>query len=191
MFSTMPPHAKNRSKGDFLVKLHYMKKAIEALNFIIPIIEKYKFQWLISGGFASLVYGVKRKLTDIDIDVNVSKNDLSFKKFMNDVQPYITQKLKHATDENYDSYNLEITYNGQVIDICPIEELKIFNKSSRKYEPFSFYKNSFPKVELISFHGLTLPLLPKKLIIENKKMLTFQRLSDHADIAGLENLIKK
>lgn len=169
------------------------KHAVDALNFIIPILQKYQFQWVITGGFASLVYGVDRQLTDIDIDINTSRNMPAFKNFLKDkeVAPYITRELNHFVDQNYDNYNLEITYQGQVIDICPMAELKIFNQSSKKYEPFDFYKNGFPKVEFVNFHGLGLPLLAKELIIKNKEMLVWQRESDHRDIAGLHKLQKK
>lgn len=104
------------------------QKAKEALSFIMPVLEKYGFKWVITGGFATLAYGVDRPLTDIDIDIDTNKDDPKFKEFMTELAPHITQPLERLHDQNYDNYNFEITYGGQVIDICPMIDLKIFNK---------------------------------------------------------------
>src|SRR3989344_2578860 len=165
-----------------------MDKAVGALKYIVPLLRKYNFQWVITGGFACLAYGVKRPLTDIDIDINTAKDSPQFKLFTQDVKPYTTQDLEHYVDQNYDNYNLEVTYEGQVIDICPMAELKIFDRDTNSYIPF--YHN-FPNVQFVDFHGLDLPLLPKDLIIKNKEMLMWQRESDFNDIAGLRKLLTK
>ena len=36
-----------------------------------------------------------------------------------------TTALEHFVDRNYDNYNLEATYAGQLIDICPMERSRI------------------------------------------------------------------
>lgn len=162
--------------------------SLDALNFIIPILHKYNFEWAITGGFASLVYGVDRPLTDIDIDINTSRNSANFKQFLKDIEQFTTQPLERFVDQNYDNYNVEVTYKGQVLDICPMAEMNIFDKASGKYE--NFYKEGFPKIEFVHFHDLGLPLLSKELIIKNKEMLVWQRESDHRDVAGLRELVK-
>ena len=170
------------------IKTPEKERAIGALNFVIPILNKYHFRWVVTGGFATLVYGVDRSLTDIDIDINTSRNSPEFKSFLKEVEQFTTQPLEHFVDQNYDNYNVEITYQGQVLDICPMAEMNIFDKSSGKYE--NFYKGGFPEVEFVDFHGLELPLLSKELIIKNKEMLVWQRESDHRDVAGLRELLK-
>jgi hypothetical protein len=165
-----------------------VERALNALSFVIPILRKYNFKYAITGGFASLVYGVNRLLTDIDIDINTSRNSPEFKNFLKDVGQIITQPLEHFVDQNYDNYNIEITYQGQVFDICPMAEMNVFNKLSSKYE--NFYKDGFPEIEFVNFHGLELPLLSKELIIKNKEMLVWQREADYRDIAGLRELLK-
>jgi hypothetical protein len=147
------------------------KRATDALNYIIPILEKYHFQWLIPGGFASLVHGVSRSLTDIDIDIDTSIEAPDFKRFLKDIAPFTTEPLHHFVDQNYDNWNVEAQYKGQLLDICPIAELKIFDQSIGQYR--HFYANGLPEPEIVSFHGLELPLLPKSLIIQNKEMLVW------------------
>ncbi|MDO8563576.1 MAG: hypothetical protein Q7R87_01055 [Nanoarchaeota archaeon] len=165
-----------------------VSRAANALNFIIPLLRKYNFNWIITGGFASYVHGVNRPITDIDIDIEISKKDKKFKKLLSDIKPFISQKLIHFVDKNYNNYNLEIDYNGQVIDICSSKELKIFNKKSGKYEQFYNLLGGFPKPKFMKFQGLKLPLLSKKLIIKNKEMLVWQRESDFNDIKELKKL---
>jgi hypothetical protein len=164
-----------------------IESALAALKFIIPILAKYKFRWVITGGFAALAYGVNRPLTDIDIDIATSKDAPEFTEFLKDIGPYITQKLEHFVDQNYDNFTVEFVYGGQLVDVCPMAELKIFEKSSGTYE--LFYKEGFPETELVNFHSIELPLLSKELIIKNKEMLVWQREADKTDIEGLRKLL--
>ena len=164
------------------------KKAFQALQFIIPIIKRYNFRWMITGGFASYVYGVKRPITDIDIDIQTSKNHKKFKGFLNELKPFITQRLEHFNDINYDYYNFEITYHGQLIDICPSKELRIFNKRNEGYVSLYGLFGGFPKPKIIKWYGLRLPLLPKQMIIKNKEMLIWKRKPDYKDINGLDKI---
>jgi len=162
------------------------KSAYEALRFIMPELEKRSLRWVITGGFACYVYGVPRKLTDIDIDIDTSKDTAAFKDLFACVSAHITQPLIHFVDQNNDNYNFEITVAGQLIDICPMAELKVFDRNVAKY--VAFY-DGFPASEEGDFFGLKLPLLSKELIIKNKEMYVWQRESDVADIAGLRALL--
>lgn len=165
------------------------QQALSALRFIIPILEKYQFRWLITGGFATYVYGVERPLNDIDIDIDTSVNAPEFLAFTQDLQPFVTWGPEHYVDQNYDNYSVEVTYEGQILDICPMAEMNIYSKELGRYE--NFYKDGFPTPEHVDFGGLKLPLLPKKLIIKNKETLVWQRESDSTDIAGLTQLLSR
>jgi len=169
------------------VKAEEHQKAKSALKFIVPIIEKYEFRWVITGGFACYVYGIDRLLTDIDIDLDTSKDSSEFKHFMKDVESSISQPLEHFVDENYDNYNFELIYEDQIIDICPMADLKIFNQDKKTYVPF--YQTDFPPIEFTDFEGFTLPLLSKQAIINNKEMLTLKDKWQIRDIAELRKLL--
>jgi hypothetical protein len=67
-----------------------------------------------------------------------------------------------------------------------MDELLIFNKATGTYD--KFYKNGFPEIELIDFEGLTLPLLSKQAVIENKEMLTKKDEWQQRDIDELRKL---
>ena len=160
------------------------QKAKEALTFIIPILEKYGFRWVITGGFATLAYGVDRPLTDIDIDIDTNKDDPRFQEFVAELAPHTTQPLEHLVNEFYDNYNMEITVGGVIIDICPMADLKVFDKAKKEYVPFY---SGFPEHEIVEFEGMQLPLLSKRLIIENKEIIMRDEW-DARDITGLKAL---
>lgn len=165
------------------------KKAQQALAFIMPVLEKLGMRWVITGGFASYAHGVERPITDIDIDVEGSKDSALFQQLYQELTPHISQPLEKLEDQNYDNYNFEISVDGQVIDICPMEEMCVIDKASGNY--LCFYADGFPAHEHVDFHGLRLPLLSKELIIKNKEMLAWQRKSDRRDIEGLKGLLEQ
>src|SRR3989344_2348186 len=145
------------------------KKAITALKYVIPFIEKYGFKWCISGGFACYLYGVNRTIGDIDIDIETDKEDENFKKFVEDVKEFTTYPFQLWVDENYDNWVMEITIENQKLRICSTKNLKLFNKKSDKYD--LFYKRGIPKPTIISFNGLKLPISPKEWVLKMKETL--------------------
>lgn len=157
-----------------------------ALHFIIPLLTKRNFRWCITGGFACYVYGVKRGLTDIDIDIETSKDSPDFQSLVAELAPQTTQPLEHFVDQNYDNFNFEITVSKPVIDICPMSEMNVFDAMAGKY--VCFYETDFPLLEIVDFCGLKLPLLPKESLIKNKEMLVLKRESDMLDIKSLRAL---
>lgn len=161
------------------------QQALHALEFIIPLLKD--FTWIISGGFAAYLHGVERSITDIDIDVLGSVHDANFQQLLQAVADYITSPLEHWVDQNYDNYNVELTVDGIIVDLCASKELKIINKQSGQYE--LLYKHMPFQAETVQFHGLELPIFTKQMIIANKEMLVWQRASDHKDIEGLKALL--
>jgi len=70
-------------------------KALKALRQVIPLLETHDFKWVITGGFACYVYGVDREITDIDIDIDTTKDDHHFQLLVKALLPYITQPLQN------------------------------------------------------------------------------------------------
>ncbi len=163
-----------------------VESVLSALNFIIPVLERYGFRWVVTGGFATYVYGVDRPLTDIDIDVDLSVHDPEFQRFIEEMKPYMTQPLLHFVDQYYDDYSVELTIAGVVIDICPMREMNI--KNNRTGEMVWIYKDGFPLTELVNFHGMRLSLLAKSLLIRDKTTLMRDEF-DQRDIDGLKKLL--
>ena len=167
-----------------------IERAKNALNFNIPLLKKYHLdRWVITGGFATLAYGVDRPLTDIDIDIDTSIHSPDFKAFLADpeLQAHLTQPLEHNVSQAYDNYGLELTVDNVVIDICPMEEMCFVDKETGA--PIHGYANGFPEHEFVDFHGITLPLLAKRGVIAQKKQ-TDRDEYDRRDVRELENLLE-
>ncbi len=162
--------------------------AHSALQQVIPLLAQRNFKWVITGGFACYVYGVEREITDIDIDIDTTKDDPKFQSLLTELAPFITQHLLHYVDQNLDNYNFEATLFDVVIDICPMAELKLFSKVSQSYEPA--YPKGYPDIKTVSFEGIDLPLLSKEWIIKDKQGLVWQRESDLHGIRALKQLIE-
>lgn len=164
------------------------EQAVSALRYIIPFLEKYKFKWCISGGFACYLYGVRRPIPDIDIDVEADKDDEKFKSFIGDIKEFTTLKFQRwiTADKNYDNWVMEATVNGQVLSICSTKNLKLLNKKTGEYE--FFYKNGIPKPEIISFKGLKLLISPKKWVVKMKEALAVKKPVDENDILEMKRI---
>jgi hypothetical protein len=144
-------------------------RAVCALNIVTPLLRKHNLRWVVTTGFACHVYGVPRPITDIDIDVDGSKDDPAFQSLIADLGAYISQPLKHYIDGRYDNWNFEATIEGQVLDVCSMAEMKVFDRTCNEYVPF--YAAGFPDVENRSFCGIELPLMSRAMVIHNKRML--------------------
>lgn len=166
------------------------KRAVPALKYIIPFLEKYNFRWCISGGFACYLYGVKRPISDIDIDIDIeaNKDNTDFKSFIQDVKEFTRFPFQHwiTVDKNYDNWVMEVVVNGQVLSICTTENLKLLNKAG-EYE--LFYKNGIPDPIMVDFEDLKLPLAPKKSVLRMKQALAYKKAVDLIDISGMQKII--
>jgi hypothetical protein len=163
------------------------QKAVRALTYIIPILKKHGLKWVVTTGFACHLYGIDRPINDIDIDVDASKDSTNFKAFVKELEPYITEPLNHFVDQNYDNYNFEITIDGQIIDICPMAEMRVYDEKISGYR--DFYTKDFPAFETVKWNGLDLPVISKELLLENKEILVWKRESDLKDIAEIKKLM--
>lgn len=165
-------------------------KAKAALDYILPLLAKHNIRWVMTGGFACYAYGVERPLTDIDIDMDVGKDEPQFKAFYAEIEPYITSPLEHIQTAYYDNYNFEATVGGVILDFCPMADLMVFDQNLGKH--VHLYQDGFPDHEVVTFEGHALTLLSKPLVIANKEMTAFGEREpyDKRDMAGLRELMK-
>lgn len=165
------------------------ERVTAALKYIIPFLKKYNFRWCISGGFACYLYGVKRPIPDIDIDVEADKDAPKFRNFLGDVKCLTTLPFQRwiTADKNYDNWVMEVTIDNQVLSICTTKNLKLLNKESGRYE--LFYKKGIPGPTVVNFEGLQLPLSPKEWVIKMKEALAKKKAADQGDIAAMQKLL--
>src|SRR3989344_6138029 len=106
-----------------------MKNTKEALKWIVGILNNNKIPFRISGGFAAKIYGSKRALADIDIEVPDKFVDPICEK----TKKYVIRKALRYKDKEFDLYSAILKYKGQVIDICGATSSKIYDKNKKKW----------------------------------------------------------
>ena len=90
------------------------KKAIEALRWIIDILESNNVPYQIEGGLAAICHGSTRELVDIDIFIpnsgfaKIAENVKEFNQFGPDYHFGTHWKLTYQI----------LSYNGQQIELC-------------------------------------------------------------------------
>lgn len=152
------------------------KKTKEALIWIIKILRKHKVPFLISGGFDAKVYGSKRPLADIDIEIH--------DKEMYKVFPYVKEHIiygpKIFKNKEFDLLLMTLKYKGQEIDVCGKDHLRMFDRIHKKWFK---EKNNFKQVSRKKVYGIKLPFEEVKDLIDYKKKI--RRRVDIQDVKAL------
>ncbi|MEF2175958.1 MAG: hypothetical protein V3575_05775 [Candidatus Absconditabacteria bacterium] len=156
-------------------------KIIQALNWIVKILENNNIQYQITGGFATNVYGSDRKTYDIDIDI---KED-DFENLLPYVQKHLIYGPNIYTDEKWSLKLMSIEYKGQLIDIGGAYETKIYNKIKSQRESL---KVDLSKSQTIEYHGLKISVIMPTQLLNYKSKLG--RNVDLIDIEFLESYIE-
>lgn len=162
------------------------EKTINALKWIIPILNKYNIPYRIGGGFAANVYGSERPIKDIDITLSGKY----FPIIMHDILEFIEYDLKHYSDEKWDCDGLTINYYDQEIDITDIDTLRMSNKEKTEWLQT---KDNYCKYELISIkvEGIKVSLInPRDLVAYKKELADEEHLYQMIDIEAVEKYIR-
>ncbi|OGY94629.1 MAG: hypothetical protein A2406_02270 [Candidatus Komeilibacteria bacterium RIFOXYC1_FULL_37_11] len=141
------------------------KNTKEALDWIVKILKKHKVPFQITGGLAAKIYGSKRLLNDIDIDIP----DKYFSKIIEDLKGFIVYGPKHYIDERWDCKSLTLNFNGQEIDISGGNNIKICDARTGKWEKMP---TDFSASILKEIYGITIPIVSPADLIAYKSMLT-------------------
>lgn len=139
----------------------------KALKWIIPILQKHDIRYEISGGFAAHIYGADRHINDIDIDVDLSEDKL--KKILPDIKNYITYGPATYKDAKWDlELKILLDYEGQLIDIASANNVKIYDKKTKKWRDFS---SKFNTSQIKKIGDITTQLIDPNDLITYKKLL--------------------
>jgi len=153
-----------------------MKKTKEALHWIVPILRKSKTDFQITGGLAARIYGSNRKLADIDIDLS-EKEIIKLKSILRD---YIIYEPKMYRDNNFKLFLMTLNFKGQKIDLCGIENQKVFNKGTKKWEK---EKINLSQATNKTAYELKIPVIPLEDLINYKSKI--RRRVDLIDICKI------
>lgn len=145
------------------MELELEPKTLNALRFIIEILNRHKIDYQISGGFAAKVYGSSRKLADIDIDINQD----NFDQILFEVKEYIIFGPEQYVDENWDLGLMTLDYNDQLIDI-DLGKSKIFDHNTKQWISLDTDFSNYTKTTV---GGIDIVLIKKENLINYKSKL--------------------
>lgn len=153
-----------------------MKDTKKALIWIVGILDSKKIKFRIAGGLAANIYGSKRELADIDIDIS----DDRFDELLANVKDKIIFGPKRYKDENWDLFMATLEYEEQDIDICAAGSEIIFNQNSKQWEKLSIDLTDTVKK---LYMGVSLSVIKLKDLINYKSKIL--REVDKEDIIAL------
>jgi len=141
-------------------------KTLEALKWIVGILNKLEVPYRIGGGFAAHIYGSSRPINDIDI----SLPGRFFDAIVSETKDYITAGPKHYSNEKWDCDTLSLSYHGQDIDLTDVDTLRMSNKAKTEWvSPKEKYYVHDPVIKNIV--GIDVALFDPRDLIAYKKEL--------------------
>ncbi len=150
--------------------------AVNALNWIISILNKHNITYQITGGLAAKVYGATRPLADIDIDVS----NAAIESILSDVKPFIVYGPMRYQDELWDILLLTLDYHGQLIDFSGADDGLVFNSQLTKWKKCEVNFSAAVKKKI---NNLTVSIIDKNELIKYKSEL--KREVDLLDVEAL------
>ena len=163
-------------------KIIMNNKLENALKWIVPVFGKHNVPFQITGGFAANIYGAKRPVNDIDIDVPEDKMDI----LLPDIEPYITFGPAHCKDERLDVKLIKLNYKSQEIDIGGAFDVKIFDDQNKVW---IHCPAKFETAQIHSIYGIQVPIVSPQDLIEYKKLLSGEH--QKTDITAVQKYIAK
>ena len=158
------------------MKNHKAKNTKAAFLWITDLLKKHRVPYRFSGGFAARIYGSKRSLADIDIDVP----DRYIDKILPNVYKYVVHGPRRYRDKEWDIYALELKYKGQEIGLAGTTTGKIFDKKKARWINFGA---DFSKVAKKRVWGKIVNVIRKNDLIAYKNAI--QRKVDKQDVKEL------
>lgn len=158
------------------------KKAIEALKWIVNILESNDVPYQIEGGLAAMCYGSTRELIDIDIFIpnfgftNISKAVKKYSQFGPDYHVGTHWKLIYQI----------LNFNNQQIELCDANNAEYLDTKNNVWIKRDI---DFSKAENITEFGIKIKVIPRLDLIEYKGRLS--RDVDLIDIEQIDKLVSK
>ncbi len=154
-----------------------MKNTEVAFTWIIDVLSELAIPFQITGGLAAQLYGSKRPLADIDIDILESDMD----KLCARVREHIVFGPAQYRDAEWDVKLMTLMYAGQDIDISAFDTTKIFDVTTSAWVKLG---GNLLLSETFEVYGFHVPVITKANLLAYKKMLG--REVDRLDVAHLE-----
>lgn len=161
------------------------EKTINALRWIVSILNKNNIPYRIGGGLAAHLYGATRPINDIDITFPGKY----FPIIIPEISEYITYDLKNYIDKKWDCNGLTVEYDGQEIDMTDIDTLRMSNKEQTKWFQTKDNFRKFPNM-IVKVADIEVSLIdPRDLVAYKKELADQNHMYQMSDIEAVEKYI--
>jgi hypothetical protein len=157
------------------------KKTIRAFRWIVGILNKHAIPFQISGGFSAKIYGSRRPVHDIDIDIPEDR----FRDIMPEVKKYVVYGPHHYKSDAWDLYLMTLDYHGQLLDIGGAFKEKVCDIRTDKWRPIP---TNFHTANIMNVFGIKVPVVNPRELAEYKSYLCRHQVED---IRAAREYIKK
>ncbi len=144
--------------------MQFRKNTRDAFLWLLPLIQKHHIPYQITGGFAAKIYGAKRPLIDIDIDIPEEK----FAELEKELRPFVIYGPCMWKGEGFKVYIMTLNYRGQLIDIGGSHLTKIWHKKRHAWVPCKTQLTHYTWKYL--FHH-RIKVIPKDELVRYKEAL--------------------
>ena len=152
-----------------------MERIENALHWIVLLLQKDRVPFQIGGGLAAHLYGSKRPINDIDIDIP----DSAFDQILPEVREYIVFGPDRYKDSTWDVHLMTLDYHGQEIDLTGTQDGLIFNKESGQWDKHTM---NLDDVTMIEAFGLLLPVQNARDLIRYKRKIAHDEAKHMSDV---------
>ncbi len=161
------------------------EKTINALKWIVSILNKHNIPYRIGGGFAAHMYGSNRPVNDIDF----SLSGKYFPIIVSEVKEFITSGPKHYLNAKWDCDTLSLNYYGQEIDITDIDTLRMSNKEQTEwFQTKDNYRKFSNFIKVVD--GIEISLInPNDLVAYKKELVDKDHRYQLDDVETVEKYI--
>lgn len=148
----------------------------------MSILTHHQIPFQVTGGLAAHLYGGKRPLLDIDLDIP----EESFELILEEVRPYLVFGPELHQGDIWKVELMTLNYEGQDIDLGGAYKTQIFNSQTGAWLDSPA---DFSKVRMMEISGLKIPVVDAEDLIRYKKILS--RTEDLEDVQVVETWLKR
>jgi len=155
-----------------------MDRIVNALRWLLPLLASHGNRYHITGGFAAHLYGARRPVNDVDVDLPREIID----KLASVVAKYIVFGPGRYRDSTWDIDLMTLKYHGQEIDCTAVEDGRIMNKMTGQWDDLVMRLDD---VEVRLYAGMNVRVQNRRDLVGYKSKIAYDEQKHLEDIAAI------
>lgn len=161
-----------------------MEKLKSALDWILPLLKSRAIPFHVTGGFAAHLYGARRAVNDIDIDLPLS----ALMPLMKELQPHVEMPLQRYRDSTWDLMGTTLNFEGQLIDLTAEQGALVHDKVTRRWEPLEM---AFDRAVWLDAFDHRIPVQNPHDLISYKLKIEYDQHKHLSDIEAVRRYLSR